>query len=936
MAKQHYCFLERFNNYFNRKVIRYESLSDYQDNAQDDFIPVDSEGNMTPFDFNPNDNITTEIIANDVPFDPDYFLLLDADGDVVSRWFVLEQKRNRQGQWLYQLKRDVVADNLDNLLDAPIFVEKGMLKEDDPFIVNDEGMSLNQIKVREDFLLDESKTAWIIGYMAKNIGGSDISVQVDNEDIVVNYNTIADIASAVGTTEGILNSFLNFDGDTSNKAYFTTSVNIKMYVVYLNTDGGPSAWTPYNYTFNPDFSDGTGSMGTSGPNSNHTYLFISTLGNNANNVTNPFKEAVIDKKALWQAQIASMLGRSYYLSDSQLDILKSFNGTYVKYNGQYYKFSVDEAGTNTTTKQKIKKDGTYSAIEQTCDKTVELVGTTVVPFHTGNYDPTYPDAYQLDTLKSNEKTVIISLSYVSSSDFIPQLNTTVSSGRKTTGDQEYDIFAIPLNLQIENGGNDFKTTELYARRMASAIALNQNAKVYDLQLLPFCPLPDLVTATNEIDITGLTEHEDYDFILKNISDIKTLYKTKTEITFTPSGVGTWTGSFTVSMTVPAGEAATVTDVIVEAFMYFPTPQISNIAYTIAGDDVSVTFDYSGPDPTDPTGTVQISGRVSYYCSPEDTPCGIMFYVQNATFSTTVSTYGWYGFNPISYLGYSKKIVSNCYHFRLCSPNYQGSFDFNIAKNGGELNFFNVFCTYKPYTPTIKVAPNFNWLYGMEYKDNRGLLCGGDFSLPRVNSEWITYQLNNKNYQNIFNRDIQHLDFMQNIEMRNQLVSGAVGIFSDAVKGGVAGGLATASPYGAIAGAVIGGGASAIGYGIDVDTMARTHRENKQLAIDKYNYQLGNIKALPYTLTKVGSFDAISKIFPFVESYCCSQEELTAFENKIKYESMTVMRIGTLREFMNFDSDLHYFKGALIRNDEIADDTHVLNAIYEELLKGVYI
>jgi hypothetical protein len=52
--------------------------------------------------------------------------------------------------------------------------------------------------------------------------------------------------------------------------------------------------------------------------------------------------------------------------------------------------------------------------------------------------------------------------------------------------------------------------------------------------------------------------------------------------------------------------------------------------------------------------------------------------------------------------------------------------------------------------------------------------------------------------------------------------------------------------------------------------------------------------------------------------------------------MTVMRIGTIREFANFNGEINYFKGQLIRNDEIAEDPHTLNAIYEELLKGVYI
>ena len=173
MAKQHYCFLERFNNYFNRKVIRYESLSDYQDNAQDDFIPVDSEGNMTPFDFNPNDNITTEIIANGVPFDPDYFLLLDDAGEIISRWFVLEQKRNRQGQWLYFLRRDVLADSYNELAEAPLYVEKGIISDiTSPLLTNNEELRVNQIKKEEILLKDKSACAWLVMYLKKGVLGT--------------------------------------------------------------------------------------------------------------------------------------------------------------------------------------------------------------------------------------------------------------------------------------------------------------------------------------------------------------------------------------------------------------------------------------------------------------------------------------------------------------------------------------------------------------------------------------------------------------------------------------------------------------------------------------------------------------------------------------------------------------------------------------------
>ena len=544
-----------------------------------------------------------------------------------------------------------------------------------------------------------------------------------------------------------------------------------------------------------------------------------------------------------------------------------------------------------------------------------------MPLHTGTYNPLFTNAYILQYIVSNEKTVVISLKFLSSSDFIPQLDAQISSGRNTTGDQEYDIFAIPLNVKIYNSGNHFETIEDYSRRIASAIGIQQDAKIYDLQLLPYCPVPEFISGDNSLDITDLTEHENFDYIYKNISDVEEAIISSIECTITHISGDDY--SVTVSKTLPnvtAGETAIIAEVL---FLPLPpTSTMDNLSYSVSGDVLTLSCEFHGPSP------VNFLIGVRYLYPKDNTPCGMIFYASSSSFSAIID-------EEIS-VDKSKKIISNCYTWRLISPNYQGAFEFNIAKNGGTVKSFNVFCTYKPFTPVIKVAPNFEWLYGMEFQDNRGLICAGDFSLPRATDAWETYQLQNKNYQNIFNRDIQHLDFMQSIEMRNQLISGAVGILGDTAKGAGAGAYASGSPMGAVVGGVLGGATSAVGYAIDVDTLARTQREYKQLAIDKFNYQLGNIKALPYTLTKVGSFDIISKIFPVIEEYSCSEKEFEAFDNKIRYESMTVMRIGTLREFANFNGELHYFKGMLIRNDEIADDPHTLNAIYEELLKGVYI
>ena len=70
-------------------------------------------------------------------------------------------------------------------------------------------------------------------------------------------------------------------------------------------------------------------------------------------------------------------------------------------------------------------------------------------------------------------------------------------------------------------------------------------------------------------------------------------------------------------------------------------------------------------------------------------------------------------------------------------------------------------------------------------------------------------------------------------------------------------------YGAIAGGVIGGVGSLAGGAIDISTLRDRQRENKTLAVDMFNYQLGNVKALPYSINKVTPLTYNNKIFPIL-------------------------------------------------------------------------
>ena len=115
----------------------------------------------------------------------------------------------------------------------------------------------------------------------------------------------------------------------------------------------------------------------------------------------------------------------------------------------------------------------------------------------------------------------------------------------------------------------------------------------------------------------------------------------------------------------------------------------------------------------------------------------------------------------------------------------------------------------PYKPYIHINPNFKSLYGTDWNDSKGLLCGGDFSLPKYTNAWETYQLNNKNYQQIFDRQIRNIDF----NYTQERFKAAFGLTAGALAGSVGGAIAGSKfggPIGAGVGAVAGGVASGIG------------------------------------------------------------------------------------------------------------------------------
>ena len=325
-------------------------------------------------------------------------------------------------------------------------------------------------------------------------------------------------------------------------------------------------------------------------------------------------------------------------------------------------------------------------------------------------------------------------------------------------------------------------------------------------------------------------------------------------------------------------------------------------------------------------TTMPDGTVAVLKSADEVARTFLFWITKPNFSFAVPDTIAYSSEP--------KIQNETQFCRLNSPNYSASFDFSIAKNKG-VDYWQVDCSYKPYQPYIHVAPNWRGLYGSDFNDARGLICTGDFSIDLMTDKWQEYQIQNKNYNEIFNRQIQSLDLQQSIAKRQEIFGAVAGSLSGAMSGATTGALAGGLP-GAIGGGIAGLGISAVGGVMDIIDNQKLRDDARSSQFDMFNYQLGNVKALPNTLTKVSTYNINNKIYPFYEIYEATPEEIGALRQQLNWRGYNLGIIGQLSDFQ---VEGKYFKGKLIRLEEVQDvslgDNHLLENYNSELQQGVY-
>lgn len=809
-------YLYSFNNYYNRIVKKYDTLEEYGN-------PITV---IQGTSFNPNDGVYTEHIINYEPNSdvPDYLIAAE-QGVIVSRWFITESGRTRALQFKLSLYRDLIADHYNELLHAPIFIEKGYVNTSDPAIYNGENMTFNQIKKSERLLKDGTGIPWIVGYYSLPRSEEEETHKIDYGIPQLSYHY----------AETNLGDWDFFEYINNPKSYIS-NLKLGIKVVEQGTTNIPGAGITSNITANVDEEGAYNFTKTSGE---IEYAGLYIIRNSVDVACNALKntyESTLNGVNISEFAIVNNYepaSDSSDLSGYSYNDIEELSGLILRTGpvGNYRFYTIRLKKTQKEIKKISQGDLDVFFNEWIYLAGEESQGMTYggVPVFSGQAQPgTYSYSFILNSIQIELEEI---LPYTGRSF-------NISKNRRSLRTAPYCMFAIPA-APIEYNG--YKTNDA-GITIAAGIAKSAGANVYDVQLLPFCPVTSL-----------------------------------------------------------ANKPLKITDQNTEGAI-----DLGDLGMTEGIDYIII----QGEDET-------VADQVLFWCSEDSRTFYINLNDQDDSDITTIET------DPILFK--RNMLTRFC---RFCSPNYNGVFEFNPYKNGGSKTI-NVDFKYKPFSPYIHLNPDFSNLYGKDFNDARGLILGGDFSLPIINSAWENYQINNKNYQVMFDRQIENMGINQDVARVREIVGSVAG---------VAGGAVAGAKMGGVGGAIAGAGVAAVGGVMDYALNERLRNEAIDYTKDLYYAQLDNIKALPNSLTKIDSFNPNNKIFPFIEYYHATEVEEKAIEDKLKYNGMTINRIGTISEFINYNltGKPIYIKGQLIRLEGISDDFHIVNAISSELFKGVFI
>lgn len=234
--------------------------------------------------------------------------------------------------------------------------------------------------------------------------------------------------------------------------------------------------------------------------------------------------------------------------------------------------------------------------------------------------------------------------------------------------------------------------------------------------------------------------------------------------------------------------------------------------------------------------------------------------------------------------------------KIVSPSRASQFLFRPYDNDGNMEFTTKI-TLKPYTSIIYIRPSTKGLLINDWDDKDCLVINEDFSLTNVTSAWTQYIYNNKNYSNIFERQLQGREFertwerrIEHAQMKSDVWS-ARNLSSQKAKA-ITGNLPIISN---IAGAIANTIADPIYMQmaqLDREYNEALYMEGISLSRDLFTMQNENILAQPQIPSKITTIDCKFLDGVYLEYYSTNDTELNAIHNYYKYNGNRIDAYGS--------------------------------------------
>lgn len=271
--------------------------------------------------------------------------------------------------------------------------------------------------------------------------------------------------------------------------------------------------------------------------------------------------------------------------------------------------------------------------------------------------------------------------------------------------------------------------------------------------------------------------------------------------------------------------------------------------------------------------------------------------------------------------------------KIVSPSRASQFLFRPYDNDGNM-LFSTKVTLKPFASVIYIRPSTQGLLMYDYDDKDCLTINEDNSLTAVTSQWAEYIYNNKNYSNIFEREIQGRVFERTWERKVEKAQAksdewtARNITAQKVQTYSGNIPIVSNIYAAIGAAASPDKDYLAAARIDRQYNEALYQQGLDQSRDLFRYQIDNIKSQPSIPSKITTIDCKLLDGVYLEYYSTNGTELASINNYYAFNGNRIENYGTFSTYWG-----PFVRGKIIRSNYYTQPE--INEINRRLDMGIF-